>query len=75
MSKVFDQLVDKFLETREIGHYNRDNYSIMLYDIKNDEKIINRIKKDIALITNKCKVIILNPNDYLTNINIIDIDL
>lgn len=75
MKDKYHQLVDKFISTGELGHYNLDNKSIMLYDIENQEKVLSRIKNDISLITRNFKFIVLNPSQPITNINILDIEL
>lgn len=74
-NSTMDRLVDKFINTDELGHYSKDDFLIMLYDIKNDEKVISRIKKDIEEITVKYKFIILPTTEDFININILDIDL
>jgi hypothetical protein len=74
-NSTMDRLVDKFIDTDELGHYSKEDFSVMLYDIKNDEKVIARIKKDIEEITVKYKFIILPTTEDFININILDIDL
>lgn len=75
MTTLMNKLVDKFIETDELGHYDAENHSVTLYGIPNDRKTIERVKGDIAKITNKCRIIILDPKDKHTNISILDIGL
>jgi hypothetical protein len=59
----------------ELGHYNSDNYSIMLYGIDNKPEVIKDIRKRIGEHTSKFKLIVLDPTEKVTNVNILDIDL
>lgn len=74
-NSTMDKLINKFNDTNELGHYNKENFSIMLYDVENNEKVFGRIKKDIEEITKNYKFIILPITENFANINILDIDL
>ena len=74
----FNKLVNYFIEASELGsgmHYDNNNFSIMLYDIPNSKEKINQIKEQINEITKNYKLVVLNPNQLFSNINILDIDL
>ncbi len=71
----YEKLVDMFIDSEEIGHYNPDNNSIMLYDILNTSKTLRDLINRIDGITQKYKLVILYPERETTNINILDIDL
>lgn len=76
--KIFETLIDMFLQTNELGHFDEDdntegNYFIMLYDIPKDEKVINRIKKDIEKITINFKLEIIPIAEQSVNISITEI--
>ena len=74
-NEVFDILVDIFINTGELGHYNKNDWSIMLYDIENTPHHINYIKKRIDKLTTKYKIVVLDPKKKYTNVNILDIEL
>ncbi len=71
----FDNLVEHFISTDELGHYNKDNFSICLYGIENNPAAIKEIRKAVSQVTTRFKLIVLEPGDQRTNINILDIDL
>lgn len=73
--REFNQLIDHFINTNELGDFNEANYSITLYDIKNEDKVLSKIKKNIDTITHKYKFIVLSPKEEYTNIKILDINL
>ncbi len=73
-SKIFDKLVDMFLSTDELGHFNDKEYSIMLYGIENKREVIDDIKSRIDSVTNKYKLVVLDKEEK-PNINILDIGL
>lgn len=75
ISEKYSQLVDLFLESKQLGHFDEDNRLICLYDILNEKKVIEKIKKDIESITKKYNLVILDKNEIYTNINILDIEL
>ncbi len=74
-SKKYNQLVDLFLDSNQLGHFDEDNNLICLYDIENNPKIISKIKTEIEKITKKYKLVILDKNDVYTSINILDIEV
>jgi hypothetical protein len=75
MSIEFDRLVDMFIESGELGHYDEESYSICLYDIKNDMRVITDIMRRVRVVTPRYTMIVLQPNDDITNINILDIGI
>ena len=72
---VFEKLVDLFIKTDQLGHYNSAKQSIMLYNIKNEEGTLKKVEEDILSLTSKYKMIILDAKSEYTNINILDINL
>lgn len=75
MNKIFNLLVDIFLKSDELGHYDLDNYSICLYDIPTNPSSIQSVVDRIDNVTKKYKIIINTPYESVTNIQILDIDL
>lgn len=75
MTRNINKLVDHFISTDQLGHYDSDKHSITLYDISNTSSEFRKIKNAIDGITKKYKIIILSPDKSFTNINILDIDL
>ncbi len=71
--KIIQKLVDIFIETHQLGHYG--DYYLCLYDIRNNKDEINNIIKLIETVTKKYKLIILDKEEPITNINILDINL
>ena len=71
----YDALVNHFITTGELGHYNVEEWSIMLYGIPNNEEKIRLIKSAVSLIVRTSRIIILDPNSATTNISILDIEL
>lgn len=71
----FNKLVEHFIFTGDLGDYNKDNYSITLYDIRRDPVVIEDIKRRINEITTKYKFVVLHTTREFTNIKILDIDL
>jgi len=74
-SKKYNQLVDFFLESKQLGHFDEDNRLICLYDVLNEKKVIEKIKKDIESITKKYNLVVLDKNGIYTNVNILDIEV
>lgn len=72
---IYNKLVDHFISTGDLGHYDRESFSIMLYGIKNDDQALYKIKSDIERFTKKYKLIILDKKSDFTNVNILDIEL
>lgn len=75
MKSNYEKLIDHFIETDELGHYNKEDYSICLYDIKTEENIIRDLNRRIQNITTNYKLIVLDKSEKRSNINILDIDL
>lgn len=73
--KKFEQLVDHFIGNSQLGDYDQDRWSITLYDIPNRKEIIDMIHRDIRKVTQKYKLIITQPNEKISNVNILDIGL
>lgn len=68
---IYEKLVQYFLDSGELGYYDPSNLSICLYDVK--KKDIADLRKRIAELTKKCRVVVEYPNDDYTNVNILDI--
>lgn len=68
MKDEFDILIDLFLESRQLGHYNTKDRMICLYDIRREE--IAGIKKNIDKYVESYRLLILSPLADVTNINI-----
>ena len=77
MNNNFEKLIDYFISTKELGHYDESKNLICLYDVINSEKEIKRIKTEIEKITKKYKLILLelDKQSNCRNINILDIDV
>lgn len=73
--KIYDALVDYFISTDQLGHYDSGAFSIALYGIKNDAKTLKEIKKGIEKLTKKYKLLVLDEKSEYTNVNILDIEL
>lgn len=71
----YEKLVDLFIESDELGHYDPEKYSICLYGIENTPKVLNGIKSRIEKITKKFSFVVLDKKEKFTNINILDIEL
>lgn len=71
----YEKLVSHFIGTKQIGHFDKEKDSIMLYNIPRKKKVLDSIVKHVRKVTNRYNLIVLNPNDEYTNINILDIDL
>jgi len=71
----FDKIIDCFMETGELGDYDRENHSITLYGVENNISNNNRVRNLLNRITKNYKIIILSPDDETTNIKITDIDI
>lgn len=71
----YNQLVDLFLESKDLGHFDEDNRLICLYDVLNEKEVVENIVKQIESITKKYNLVILHENEIYTNINILDIEI
>lgn len=73
--KIFNNLVDHFIETKQLGHFDESNRLICLYDIENNTSVIKKIESDVNNFTTKYNLVILDKNDTYTNINILNIEI
>jgi hypothetical protein len=73
MNAVFNNVLDAIGEY--LGDYCEENYSITLYDVPNEKKVIECLQNKIAVVTKKFKWVVLSPDNNRTNIKILDIDL
>lgn len=83
----FDKIIDCFLDLKsneksaaaiaggELGDYDRDNHCITLYGVENNINNNNRVRNLLNRITKNYKLVILSPDDEVTNIKILDIDI
>lgn len=71
----FNKLVSMFIESDEMGHYDPSTHKICLYGIENAPAVLNDIRQRIQAVTTSFKLIVLQPEEHYTNINILDIDL
>ncbi len=71
----FDKIIDCFIETGELGDYDRENHCITLYGVENNINNNNRVRNLLNRITKNYKITILSPDDDVTNIKILDIDI
>lgn len=74
-NEKYNQLVDLFLESKQLGHFDEENRLICLYDVLNEKDIIENIVKQIESITKKYKLLVLDKNEIYTNIQILDIEI
>lgn len=73
--KRYQKLVDIFIESGELGHYDTRNFSICLYNMPNNSTDIRLLRRRIKEVTEKFKLVVLDPCEMRSNINILDIEL
>lgn len=72
-NEVLDKLVDRFIDTGELGSWDETEGTITLHDIKHEENIIAEIRKNIEEFTTHYNIDIIPTIDGYVNINIRDI--
>lgn len=71
----FNAIIDHFLKTNQLGDFDALKSSLTLYDIPNNSKEINEIKKYMHSISIGYKIVILSKNEKTTNIKLLDIGI
>ncbi len=72
---ILKQVVEHFLETEQLGDYDELSSSLTLYAVPNNPKNIDDIKKYMTSVTIRHQVIVLSPDEELSNIKILDIGI
>lgn len=72
---IFNEIINHFLKTNQLGDFDGLKSSLTLYDIPNNPKEINEIKKYMDSISIGYKIVILSKNEETTNIKLLDIGI